>query len=587
MSSDEPFQPSSDLSPEPIAPEFAKPESSDAESTDSGGEASPASPADTQGKPAPSMRSAYIVAAFAVAFSLLAQWFAPFFDYQNANLITLTCLALGAAYFLFALYRRERWGGNVKRLPIFLIVTTALLLVLFRFEGFSGEMFPQFVFRFGQPGQRELKELSSEVIADKSESLSDFSAGQSLSPQFLGPNRNGVYSNRQFAIPETQSDVRVVWDQGIGAGWSSFAVVGDRAVTLEQRDGKECLTCYRLGDGELLWIQEHPGLHSNPLGGSGPRSTPTIYRGRVFATSATGNLWCVDLATGKNKWTVDLFALAGWTQMEFESAVTWGYSASPLLVDSSAGQRLCVVPLGGPIDSDKSASLAAFDCVSGELVWKSGTDQISYASPTSVSLGGQQQIVSVNEKTVSGHTIDSGDVLWEFDWPGLSNASANCASAVSVGDDQILVGKGYGGGSALVEVSVSDDGKWETRDVWRSSRVLKTKFNHTCVDGTTGYAINNGALQAVNLLDGTAYWSQPRRIRAGQGQVVLADDTLVLQDEAGDLVFVRATEKAYSELFRMPALDSKTWNIPAIAGRFVLVRNDRQAICFELPDVDQ
>ena len=101
-----------------------------------------------------------------------------------------------------------------------------------------------------------------------------------------------------------------------------------------------------------------------------------------------------------------------------------------------------------------------------------------------------------------------------------------------------------------------------------------------------GYAISNGALQAVNLIDGKAYWSQSRRNRAGQGQVVLVGDTLVMQDEAGDLVFVRATKEAYSEQYRLPALDSKTWNLPTVAGRYVLVRNDRQAICVELPDVD-
>jgi outer membrane protein assembly factor BamB len=31
------------------------------------------------------------------------------------------------------------------------------------------------------------------------------------------------------------------------------------------------------------------------------------------------------------------------------------------------------------------------------------------------------------------------------------------------------------------------------------------------------------------------------------------------------------------------ALSSMTWNVPAVAGRILLVRNDREAVCYLLP----
>ncbi|QEF98053.1 Outer membrane protein assembly factor BamB [Stieleria maiorica] len=539
----------------------------------------------------PRLIGAAIALALAILITAIAQYFAPSFDHQNANLIGLGALSIATLYVLFCLHRLMRWSGHPWGVPAAMLVAAVSFGAAFQFDGFSGEMLPQFRWRFASETVHELKSVTPQTVETTEDSATaettapdatgtdeSTDAADSLvsSPQFLGPNRNGVYPQRSFAKPTSADQVHVVWDHGIGDGWSSFAVAGDHAITLEQRDDQECLTCYRLSDGELIWMQQHQGLHQNPLGGVGPRSTPTIDGDRVYATTATGFLWCVDQATGAVHWSRDLLELAGWDQVAFEVAAPWGYACSPLLVDG-----LCVLPLGGPVGEKPVRSLVALDAQSGDLVWTAGDDQLSYASPVLVTLDGQRQIVSVNEKTASGHRIEDGVVLWTFQWPGSTNTGATCSSAVPVGADRLLVGKGYGGGSALVRVAKQGD-NWAATDVWRSNRVLKTKFNHTCVDGDVGYGISNGSLQAVNLNDATSYWTQPRRWRAGQGQVVLVEDVLVVQDEAGEVVFVDASIEDYHELLRIPALDSKTWNIPTVAGRYVLVRNDRQAICFQL-----
>lgn len=545
----------------------------------------------------PTMRMAAVVVGLAIAVTVIAQYFAPHFDHQNANLIGLASCAIAALFALYSLHRLDRWGGSPYRIPVATLVAVLLFFISFRLEGFNGEMLPLFRWRFSGAAERELKDVVAEadvatgdsVPNDSPDEATDGTSGGatdsgpseadllSESPQFLGPNRTGVYRSRAFSVPRDPNEIQVMWDHGIGEGWSSFSVADDLAMTLEQRGEQECLSCYRLEDGELAWIQQHKGLHQNPLGGIGPRSTPTIVGQRVYATTPTGLLWCVQRNTGEVIWTFDVLEHAGWDQATFETAAPWGYACSPLVVDG-----LCVVSLGGPDAGSDGRSLIALDADSGQVVWKSGTDQLSYASPIVTTLDGVRQIVSVNEKTVSGHKIADGELLWEFEWPGSTNTGANCSTAVPVGTSRLLVGKGYGGGSALVEMSHVDS-QWSTKDVWRSQRVLKTKFNHTCVDRDVGYAISNGSLQAVNLIDATAYWTQPRRWRSGQGQVVLVDDVLVVQDEQGDVVFVRAAIDDYDELLRVPALDSKTWNIPTVAGRYVLVRNDRQAICFKLP----
>lgn len=518
-----------------------------------------------------------------VGLIVATQLAAPVWDHQFAN---MTSFLIALVTLIFVGLQIHRWAkhyGYGNRVPITVMMILLVGAFLFRFDGFSGEMVPQFKFKFGEQ-QHELRELSN-VATDvkpidplvEGETSESFTQPQSTG--FLGNERTGIVDDREFSVPKSESDLEVMWDQGIGAGWSSFAVASGRAVTLEQRDNMDCVTCYSLATGELLWMQSHEALHQNPMGGIGPRSTPTIDGDRVYAQDAVGLLWCLDLKTGDAHWQVDLLEMAGWNQEQSEAAISWGRSTSPLIVDG-----LCIVPYGGPDSiAGSGRSLIALDAESGEVRWTAGEDQISYASPGVFTLADQRQIVSVNEKTVTGHLIEDGTVLWEFEWPGQSNSGANCAMAVPAGKDRFIVGKGYGGGSALVKVTRDDEGNFAAEPEWTSSRYLKTKFTHAAVDDGVAYAISNGSLEAIDVETRERLWTQPRRARFGQGQMLVVDDVIVAQAEMGEIVFVELSKQDYEELSRFPALSSKTWNIPTIAGRYLLVRNDRQAICYRLP----
>ncbi|TWT98502.1 outer membrane protein assembly factor BamB family protein [Stieleria varia] len=518
------------------------------------------------------------IAVLGLAVAVVAQVFAPDLDHQNANIVTMVAVAVACIALLVLAHRKLR-KLSIALVPVFTFGTFALLAILFRFDGFSGEMWPIFVWRLSGDASIPLPELESESLEDITNpgGLESGSLDRT-SPQFLGPNRNGVYARRDFDVPRTLSDVQVLWDQGIGPGWSSFAVADGLAVTQEQREESECLTAYRINDGALVWMQTHPGLHTNLLGGSGPRSTPTIHENRVFALSATGYLWCVDLHTGDLVWTADLNSIAGWSQSEFEQVAPWGHASSPLIVDG-----LCVLAFGAPDSFSGGRSLIAMSTETGDIAWTAGDDQLSYASPVLLTLAGQRQIVSVNESTVSGHLVGDGKPIWSFSWPGSTNTGANCAAAIPVGSDRVLVGKGYGGGSALYQISQNEDATFSATELWKSSRVMKTKFNHACIDGEIGFGISNGAVQAVDLREASQFWLQPRADRAGQGQMILADDVLIVQCESGEVQFIAATPEQYRELGRLDLLNSKTWNIPTLAGRYLIVRNDRQAVCMLLP----
>jgi len=576
----------------------------------------------------PFVRRAIVSAVVGAGLIGVVQLFAPDFDYQYAF---FACAAIALVAVAFTLYNLQRAGsaaGHIWWVPLTTLVVLIGFVSTVRVRTMSGEMIPQLGWRFStrdvpklrtsiapedaspitsSPAQPADATVSSETSATEipSNDLPDNTTTISVSSelaagvgplgggeapgdswtQFLGNDRNGIVAERSFAIASSADEVKTMWNIGIGSGWSSFAIAGEIAVTLEQREDRECVTAYRVTDGELLWIVDHEARHDNALGETGPRSTPTIDRGRVYAQGATGRVRCLDLQSGAEIWTVDLLQLAGWNQPQSETAITWGRSGSPLLVDG-----LCVLPLGSPEQpgtpvNELQRSLVALDAASGEVRWRAGSDQISYSSPQLMTLAGVRQIVIVNENTITGHDIESGATLWKTDWAGQSNGGANCASVIPAGVNRFLIGKGYGGGSALIEVRAHPSGDgFECEDIWRSNRIMKTKFNHAVIREGIAYGLSNGALQAVEVESGRRLWEQPRRSRSGQGQVILAGAMLIVQEEMGDVIFVDADPNEYNERLRLDALQHKTWNVPSLVGNVLLIRNSVQAMALRLPE---
>ena len=542
-----------------------------------------------------------LVAALAGAFWLHRR--IAVVDQQRANLTFGAILMTVGLITMVLIWRVARRAGRGRSAIAAMIAAALLAVMLLRFEGFDGEMAPQFAWRFGgaPPRQVEFADASgdAEMATRTAEPSAENADGESVDPAVDLISRRNVSlgfqelitpvdaNAKSFATPNSPEEVGELWRIGVGQGWSSFAVDGELAITLEQRGDQECVTAYDLQTGDPVWIHRSPGRHENVLGGIGPRSTPVIAADsgqiRVFAAGATGKVWCLDIRDGSPIWQADLLAMVGWSQEDSEAVLPWGRSASPLVIPSG-DRNFVVVPLGGPDSiAGDGRSLVAFDAADGSVVWRAGDLQVSFASAVAMTFDGVDQIVAVNEDYVTGHDIATGDTLWSFDWPGRSNTGPSCASAVAVGDDGILVGKGYGGGSTLARVTHRDDGSWSAEEEWHSNRLLQTKFNHTVVRDNVGYGVGNGSIEAVDLTVPKRLWRGKRRDRIGQGHLVLAGDTLIAQAETGEVRFVAADPAEYRELCVLDALSSKTWNIPTLAGKYLLVRNDREAICFELP----
>lgn len=498
----------------------------------------------------------------------------PWNDPAMANILTLIFGFIAALTllvwfcFLSGYARLVRWISFAAVLTAVGVAAAAL-----RFEGVDGNMVPAFAPRWQPASDQAIGKLQPSAANPAADLLTttndDF-------PQFLGPERNAWLPGPDLDRNWDANPPRLLWRRPIGAGWSAFAVVGSHAVTLEQRGEEEWVTCYEVAAGEPVWGHAIVARHYNPLGGLGPRSTPTIHGGKVYALGATGVLRCLNGKDGTLVWQDDLRKRYGLSDAEDEAMIQWGRAASPLIVDD-----LVVVPAGGPAGQAKS--LVAFHKKSGDVVWEGGDSQIGYSSPALATIAGVRQILIVNEAEVTAHAPESGEVLWSHPWPGKSMQDANSSQAVPVTGDRVLLSKGYGGGAELLQLTADNNGKLHVASLWKNKQILQTKFTNVVVHGGHIFGLSDGYLECVELETGRKTWKKSRQAHFGHGQILGVGELILVQAEEGEVALVEADPERFMELGRFAALDGKTWNNLCLAGKKLLVRNGQEAACFELP----
>jgi outer membrane protein assembly factor BamB len=316
-----------------------------------------------------------------------------------------------------------------------------------------------------------------------------------------------------------------------------------------------------LKTGTVRWKHEDDARLHDKQGGDGPRSTPTIVGNRVYTSGGTGILNCLDGATGEVLWLHDTL---GENNL---SNLIWGKSCSPLVFGDK------VIVTGG---KEKRDSLLAYHKDTGKLLWTAGTDDASYSSPALATLADKKQILSVNAHSVTGHDPEDGKILWTFSWP---DEWAKASQPVPLPGDRVFLSAGYNVGCVLLHVTRGSDGQWAAEPLW-ATRKMRTQFSNVVLARNCAFGLDDRVLACVDLETGEQKWKGERY---HYGQVLLVGDLLIVQAEEGYVALVEANPDEFKELGRIPALKDKTWNNPVLSGPYLLVRNDKEAVCYQLP----
>jgi outer membrane protein assembly factor BamB len=463
--------------------------------------------------------------------------------------LLLLIAAIGVTLSWLIFFSRLRWKQRV--IGIFLML---LPVALMKIDGHTGSFFPQLSWRWSDQSATQMPEISG-MMAREGELIK--ASGPAYFPRFLGEKMDNWIAGELLPDGWESKEPKELWRIEMGEGWSAFAVAGKFAYTMDQRGAIETTICYELLTGYAVWTHSEEVRFEESMGGDGPRSTPTVADSKVYSLGATGILTCLDARTGTLIWGKNVLEETN------QSVPKWAKSCSPLVVDG-----MVIVTLGSTADK----SLGAFSVASGELMWRSGNYPSSYASPVVATLAGKRQIVAIQQKALAGFEIETGKELWAFP---IGNPQSNCASPLIV-EDTIITSSGYGYGTHRIQIK-KDEAGFKATELWRSLK-LKAKFADMIVKDGFLYGLNDGRMTCLNLEDGKSAW---RGGNYGHGQILGVGGHIIVQGEQGDISILELSPKEEKVVLEFDALDHRTWNHPVLAGRILLVRNDREAVAFK------
>ena len=381
-------------------------------------------------------------------------------------------------------------------------------------------------------------------------------------PGFRGPSRDGAQRGVKFSETLRTKAPEELWRIQVGPAWSSFAVAGDYLVTQEQRGEEEVVVCYNASSGSEVWAHGIPSRFFEGLGGLGPRATPTIASGNVYSLGAEGWLMKLDAVTGEQVWQIDIREAAD------RRPPMWGFSSSPLVVDSTVA-----IHCGGKGDK----GILAFNTENGEQRWAAAASEQSYGSLQMVELQGMPYMTILTDKGAQFMDPLTGKTALDYTW---KHDGYRSLQPQVLDGNRVLIPTGLGTGTRLIQVDKDGD-SLVAKELW-TSMSLKPDFNDIVIHKGFIYGFDDSIFTCIDLIDGSRKWKGGRY---GKGQVLLLADSdlLLVLGEHGELVLLSADPTARKELWKIEALEGKTWNHPVVVRDRLFIRNAHEAVCYRLP----
>ncbi len=400
-------------------------------------------------------------------------------------------------------------------------------------------------------------------------------------PQWRGSNRDGRSAETGLLDAWGEGGPPLLYRaSGVGNGYSSLAVVGERIYTTGDVEDSQYVLALKRGDGSRVWATKiGPAWEHKYIGA---RSTPTVVDGHLYVTSTEGDVVALEAETGKEVWRRSMVEDFGGTLMKAQGTYSWKFVESPL-VD---GERLVVTP------GAKDAALVALDRKTGKELWRSqipalgekGEDGAAYSSVVVSEGAGVRQYVQLLGRGVVGVEAATGRFLWGYN--PVANDVANIPTSLIDGDT-VFASSGYETGAALLRLAKADGGVAAEEVYFLDGPTFQNHhggliLHEGYVYSGTGH--NKGFPIAIEKATGKVAWGPIRNAGKSSAAVSYADSHLYFRYQNGLMVLVEATPEEYREKgsFMIPDVEQFSWSHPVISDGKLFLREQDNLFVYDV-----
>lgn len=395
-------------------------------------------------------------------------------------------------------------------------------------------------------------------------------------PQYLGPDRNAVSSEKGLFRSWPADGPKVLWTVPLGEGFGGPAISEGKVYVYDRADDKvNILRCLDLMTGKEEWAFSHEAPGSVSYDGS--RSVPTIDGNRIYICDLFGNLHCVDKNTHKALWHKNI-----WTDFGETDFPRWAIAQNPLVY-----QNMVIVA-----SQAKEAGIVAYNKENGNIIWKTPKlpGNVGYVSPASVKISGEDHLTMVTASSrdgstkgaVLGYNPKNGTLLWTYEgW----QCGIPVPNVTELGKNRIFITGGYKAGGAIIQI----DKNGNTHGV---KEILLSKEFGTHVHPAIlykghlyGHCSNNDVQDGFMCMDlaGNIKWKTGKKPLFDKGGFILVDDMIISSDGEKTLYLIEPTPTEFKVLAQAELLDTKqSWAPLALSDGKLVIRDQKQMKCILL-----
>ncbi len=405
--------------------------------------------------------------------------------------------------------------------------------------------------------------------------------------QWRGKDRDGVWRESGVLTEFTKDDLKPVWRQPIGTGYSSPTVADGRVLLMDfdEPNQNESIRCFDARTGKPIWNHTYHSEYRIAYT-AGPRAAVTIDGRNAFALGAMGRLHCVLVADGSVVWSNDLnesYQISADKRMPI-----WGIAASPIVVGD-----LVILQLGA-----QQAGVVAFNKLTGNEAWRALDDRGQYSSPVLVRQNGRDVLVCWTGDSVAGLDPLTGKTYWQHPFKP-TRMPIGVATPVVQGNRIFLTS--FYDGAMMLELSEKDmtvAERWhEIGPNERTTKAIHSIISTPIWIGEHIYGVDSfGQLRCIRASDGTRVWedlSAVKQDRWATIHFVPNGDNIWMLNEQGELMIGRLSPAGLKIVSRESILKPDQmrrpnrqggvcWSHPAFADKCIFARNDNELVCISL-----